>query len=158
MIVRGIQVIVGFGIASLAAAFTLVMFVYTPAETLSLPSGMRGDRLAEAWQFTLAVTPHVAKFSAVLALLGIALGEARGIAGWSYYVLVGIGIAVAGFLLQHFSEGPGQPTILQNYALMAFLVAGAVGGLVYWYVSGRYARGRRTPPKPAQPQPAAAGS
>ena len=158
MIVRGIQAIVGFGIACLAAALTLVLFVYTPAETLGMPSGMRADRLAEAWQFTLAVTPHVARFSAVFALLGIALAEARNIAGWPYYVLVGTGIAVAGFLIQHLSEGPGQPTILQNYALVAFLVAGAVGGLVYWYVSGRYVGGRRAAPKSAPVQPAAAGS
>lgn len=157
MIVRVIQVLVGFGIACLAAALTLVLFVYTPAETLGMPSGMRADRMIEAWQFTLAVTPHVATFSAVLALLAVALAEARRIAGWSYYALVGIGIAVAGFLVQHFSEGPGQPTILQNYALVAFLVAGAVGGLVYWYVSGRYAR-RRAAPKSAPAQSVAAGS
>ncbi len=158
MIVRVIQVLVGYGIACLAAALTLVLFVYTPAETLAMPSGMRADRLAEAWRFTLAVTPHVATFSAVFALLGVALAEARSIAGWSYYVLVGIGIAVAGFLMQHFSEGPGQPTILQNYALVAFLVAGAVGGLVYWYVSGRYVRRRGNVPEAETVQPAAAGT
>ena len=158
MIVRGVRVIVGFGIACLAAALTLVLFVYTPAETLGMPSGMRADRLAEAWQFTLAVTPHVAIFSAAFALLGIALAEARGIAAWPYYVLVGIGIAVAGFMMQHFTESPRQPTILQNYALVAFLVAGAAGGLVYWYLSGRYAGRRRTAPKAAPVQAAAAGS
>jgi hypothetical protein len=107
-----------------------------------MPWDMRAERVTEAGLFTLAVAPHVALFSAAFALAGVVVAESRGLRGWSYYVLVGIGIAVAGFLTQHLSEAPGQATILQNYALIAFVAAGLAGGLVYWFFSGRYARPR----------------
>ena len=135
-----IRVLFGFALACLAAAATLVMFVYTPAELASLPSGMGGDRVTEASLFTLAVTPHVALFAGLPALLAIIAGEGRGISSWGYYVLIGIGIAVLGFLAQHFSESPGQTTVLHNYALTAFLSAGLVGGFAYWLLSGRFVR------------------
>jgi hypothetical protein len=139
MIVRGVRVLLGFIVACLAAALTLVLFVYTPAELLTLPADLRGDRIAEAGLFALAVTPLVIAFSALFVLVSVVLAERRGVIAWSYYALIGVGIAVAGFLAQHFSEPPGQTTILQNYALIAFLVSGCVGGTVYWYFSGRYA-------------------
>lgn len=151
---RPVRIIIGFVMACLAAAATLVMFVYTPAELASLPSDMIGDRLLQAGMFALIVTPHVVTFAVVPALVGIGFGEARGIGAWLFYGLVGVAIASLGFLTQHFTEAPGQPTILRNYALFAFLTAGFVGGLVYWLFSGRAARGTG----PAAPAPVAAPS
>ena len=148
---RVIRVLFGFAVACFAAAATLVLFVYTPAEFATLPSGMGSDRLSEAALFALVVTPHVAIFAALPALIGVVIAERRGIADWSYCVLVGIAIAVLGFLAQHFSEAPGQTTILHNYALIAFLTAGFIGGFAYWLFSGRYA-GRRSA-TPASPAP-----
>jgi hypothetical protein len=49
--------------------------------------------------------------------------------------------------VQHFSEAPGQASILQNYALTAFLVAGFVAGFAYWLFSGRFV-GRRAASEP----------
>jgi hypothetical protein len=141
---RVIRVLFGFALACLAAAATLVLFVYTPAEFATLPAGMGSDRLSEAALFALVVTPHVATFAAAPALIGVFIGERRGIADWSYYVLVGVAIAVLGFLTQHFTETPGQATILHNYALIAFLTAGFIGGFTYWLFSGHYAAGGRT--------------
>jgi hypothetical protein len=115
---------------------------------------MIGDRLLQAGMFALIVTPHVVTFAVVPALVGIGFGEARGIGAWLFYGLVGVAIASLGFLTQHFTEAPGQPTILRNYALFAFLTAGFVGGLVYWLFSGRAARGTG----PAAPAPVAAPS
>ena len=148
---RIIRILFGFALACLAAAATLVLFVYTPAELATLPSGMASDRITEAALFTLAVTPHVATFAAVPAVIGIVMSESRGVAGWSFHVLVGIGIAVLGFLTQHFTEAPGQTSILHNYALIAFLTAGFIGGFAYWLFSGRYAVGR--PVQPSAPAP-----
>jgi hypothetical protein len=148
---RPIRVLFGFGLACPAAAATLVLFVYTPAELAGLPSDVTGDRLLQAATFALTVTPHVAVFAALPALIGVGFGEARGIGAWIFYALVGVGIAALGFLVQHFTEAPGQPTILRNYALTAFLTAGFVGGLVYWLFSGRVARSAG----PVAPQPAA---
>lgn len=141
-----IRVLFGLVLACIAAAITLILFVYTPAELASLPSGMGADRVNEAGLFALAVVPHIAAFAALPALIGVIASEQRGIRSWGYYVLVGIGIAVLGFLAQHFSEAPGQTTILHNYALTAFLTAGFTGGVVYWLFAGRYAAGRRAEP------------
>ena len=145
MIMRSVRVLLGFVVACLAAALALVLFVYTPAELLSLPADMRGDRVSEAGLFALAVAPHVATFSALFALVAVVFAERRGVTAWSFYTFVGVGIAAAGFLTQHFSEAPGQVTILQNYALIAFLVSGVVGATVYWFFSGRYASSREHP-------------
>lgn len=137
---RIIRILFGFILACLAAAATLILFVYTPAELASLPSGMRGDRTSEAGLFALVVTPHIVAFAALPALIGVIFAERRQISSWTFYVLAGIGIAVLGFLTQHFSEMPGDITILHNYALTAFLTAGFAAGLVYWFFSGRFAR------------------
>jgi hypothetical protein len=152
------RAIFGFILACLAAAATLVLFVYTPAELASLPSDIGSDRLTEAGFFTLVVAPHVMLFSALPALICILFAEGRSIGTWTFYVGLGIALAVLGFLAQHFSEAPGQATILQNYALIAFLLAGVVGGLVYWFFSGRFAAPRVRAPlvetRPSSPAPA----
>jgi hypothetical protein len=80
-------------------------------------------------------------FSAPFALIAVALGEWQGIRSWLYYVLAGIGIAGAGFFAQYTGE-PDGATIVNDYALRAFLVTGVVAGLVYWAVAGRRAGGR----------------
>jgi len=144
---RIIRVLFGFALACLAAAATLVLFVYTPAELASLPSGMGADRATEAGLFALVVTPHVAAFAALPALIGVFIAERRGISSLGYYAILGIAIAALGFLMQHVTETPGQTTILHNYALTAFLTAGLVGGLIYWLFSGRYVTGRINPPR-----------
>ena len=149
----------GFIVACVAAAATLVLFVYTPAELANLPSDIGSDRVTEAALFTLAVTPHVMLFAALPASICVLLAEVRSIGAWTYYFGLGVAIAVFGFLVQHVTEGPGQLTILQNYALMAFLLAGVVGGLVYWFLSGRFAAPRSAPKRPAEaaaPAPAPA--
>jgi hypothetical protein len=147
-IVRGL---LGFILACPAAAATLILFVYTPADLAGLPSDIGADRLSEASLFALSVTPHVMMFAALPALIGIVFAERNDIAGLPFYVLVGIAIAALGFLTQHFSEAPGQATILQNYALIAFLTAGTVAGLVYWLFSGRYAAPPQTTPLATPP-------
>jgi hypothetical protein len=145
MFVRVIRVLIGFALASLAAAVTLVLFVYAPAEWASLPADLSGERLSEAGFFALVVTPHIAVYAALPVLAGVIFAEARKIAGCTFYALAGIGTAAAGFLVFHLSEAPDQATILQNYALIAFLTAGLVGGLAYWVFSGRFAAPRGGP-------------
>jgi hypothetical protein len=151
---RVIRVLLGFILACPAAAATLVLFVYTPAELASLPSDISADRSGEAGLFALAVTPHVMMFSALPALIAITFAERNAIGSLPFYLIVGVAVAVLGFLTQHFSEAPGQTTILQNYALIAFLAAGAVAGFVYWLVSGRYAAAK-VPTRPAEAPPPA---
>jgi hypothetical protein len=150
---RVVRVLIGYVLACLAAALTLVLFVYTPAELVSLPRDMGTDRMSEAGLFALVIAPHVALFAALPALVGVAFAEARRIAAWTFYTLAGIGIAALGFLVQHFSEAPGQASILQNYALTAFLVAGFVAGFAYWLFSGRFVGRRDASPAPPASEP-----
>jgi hypothetical protein len=147
------RVLLGFLAASIAAGLTLVLFVYTPAELVHFPS----DRLWEVGLLSLAVATHSAKFAAPLALVFAIIGEGRKISSWTYYVLASLFIAAIGFLAQHYAESIGQPTILNNYALIAFLTTGVVAGWVYWLFSGRYVRRETARPDEVWPAPAAQG-
>jgi hypothetical protein len=68
-------------------------------------------------------------------------------------VIVGLAIAVGGFVAEYLSEVSGQPTIVNDYAIRAYLTIGFVGGLAYWLFAGRLAGGRRAD-RAAEPEPA----
>ena len=136
---RVVRVLMGFALASLAAAATLVLFVYAPSDLAGLRSELNGERLSEAGFFALVITPHVASSAALPALAGVLFAETRKVAAWGFYAFAGMAIAVAGFFVQHLTEAPYRESIFQAYALMAFLTAGLIGGLVYWGTSGRFA-------------------
>ena len=126
MIGRIVRVLVGFILACLAAGLTIVLFVYTPVE-LALDAG---ERVSEVGLLALAAATHSAVFAAPFALIGAAIGEWRNIISWTYYALVGVVIAVIGFLVQYWSETGGVPaSILNSYALSAFLLTGLIAGL-----------------------------
>jgi hypothetical protein len=137
---RVVRILTGFALASFAAAATLVLFVYAPADWATPGADLTGARLSEAGYFAVIVTPWVALSAALPALAGVAIAEARHIAGSTFYGLAGIGTAAVGFLVLHWSEPPGGLGTFQAYALIAFLASGLIGGLVYWASSGRYAR------------------
>jgi hypothetical protein len=139
MFVRIVRVFLGFALGSLAAAATLVLFVYAPADLAGLRSDLSGERLSEAGFFALVITPHVAASAALPALAGVLFAETRKVAAWGFYAFAGMAIALAGFFIQHLTEAPYRESIFQAYALMAFLIAGLIGGLVYWSTSGRFA-------------------
>jgi hypothetical protein len=136
---RTIRVLFGFALASIAAGLTMVLFVTTPVELVNAPAGSTVDLLTANGMLALAAATHCAVFAAPFALLAAAIGEWRGRSHWLYYALAGIVIAGLGFLVQHWSEGGGQTTILNNYALAAFLTTGFVAGMVYWLFSGQFA-------------------
>ena len=53
----------------------------------------------------------------------------------AYYLFAGTVIALLGFRRAIFAaKSPGQPTILNNYALKAYLTSGFFAGFVYWMV------------------------
>ncbi len=150
MLLHVVRILTGFALACFAAAATLVLFIYAPTDWGSAGADLTGPRLSEAGYFALMSTPWVAMCAALPAFAGVLLAEARNIAGWAFYALAGIGTAVVGFLVQHSTELPGGPGIFQAYALIAFLAAGLIGGLVYWASSGRYVtREASTAPGPS---------
>jgi hypothetical protein len=154
MILRSIRVIIGFVIACLAAGLSMVLFVYTPVE---LAGDLASDRVSEAGLLALAAATHSAVFAAPFALIGAIIGEWQRIGSWMYYVLVAIVIAAIGFLAQYWTEGAGEASIVNNYAVTAFIVTGFVAGFVYWLFAGRYAGGRAEPEfiQPTRPSPPA---
>jgi drug/metabolite transporter (DMT)-like permease len=139
MIGSMLRVIIGFVFACLAAGFAMVLFVYTPLE---LATELAGERASEASLLALAAGTHAAVFAAPFALIGAGFGEWQRIGSWLYYVLVGVAIACVGFLAQFWTETAGEASIVNNYAVTAFIVTGFVAGIVYWLFSGRYAAGR----------------
>ena len=141
MIGRIIRVLIGFALAALAAGLTKVLFAITPAQLASLPADVMYDRLGKVGEWALLAATHSAIFAAPFALVGAAIGEWRRIKDWSYYALVAMAISIVGYLAQFSSEAAGNPTVINNYALTAFLTTGFVSGLVYWLFSGRFAAG-----------------
>lgn len=153
-----LRVIIGFVFACLAAGLTMVLFVYTPLE---LASELGSERLSAAGLLALAAATHSAVFAIPFAMIGAGFGEWQRIGSWLYYVLVGIAIACVGFLAQFWTEAAGEASIVNNYAVTAFIATGFVAGVVYWLVAGRYAAasaGRGAPPSDVTAPPNAGPS
>jgi drug/metabolite transporter (DMT)-like permease len=138
MISGMLRVIIGFVFACLAAGFTMVLFVYTPLE---LATELASERVSEVALLALAAGTHSAVFASLFALIAAAFGEWHKIGSWLYYVLVAIAIAGVGFLAQFWTEAEGEASIVNSYAVTAFIVTGFVAGIVYWLFAGRYAGG-----------------
>ena len=82
---------------------------------------LKSERLSEVRLLALAAATHGAVFAAPFALIGAGFGEWQRIGSWIYYVLVAIAIAGIGFLAQYWTEAQGQASIVNNYAVTAFL-------------------------------------
>jgi hypothetical protein len=150
MIGRVLRVLIGLGLAFLAAGVTIVLFVYSPLELLE-----GSGKAAEAGILALAAATHSAVFAAPFALSAAVIGEWRRFGSWLYYALAGMAIAGIGFLAQYATEAAGEASIANAYALGAFLATGLAAGLVYWRVAGRFAAApvaeldrTETPPAP----------
>ncbi len=138
---RIINIVISFLLACLAAGLTKVLFATTPSELAGLPPDVAADKMAKVVDWTLSSGAINAIFAAPFALVAAAIGEWRRLHNWIYYALTGVAISLIGFLSHYSNENPGAPTIVNNYALTAFLTAGFVGGLVYWLFAGRSAGG-----------------
>ena len=141
---RLFRIMFGFIAAMLAAGAMQVMFALPPAEVMALDEAARADRLFEMGALILRAATHSAIFCIGLAPVAILIGELQRLRGWTYYTVAGIIISLGGFLAEYASENAAQPTIVNTYALIAFTTTGAVGGFIYWMMSGRNA-GRRRP-------------
>lgn len=154
----------GFLVACLAAGVVQVCFVTAPAEVLTEAGGLSAEKLGPLFMLALLVATHAAIFAAPFALVLIWLAEWNAIRSWVYYAAAGVFVGLCGFLAQYATEVSGQPTIVNNYALKAYLTTGFFAGFVYWLVAGRF--GPETPswatsertasaPQPAAKPPAA---
>lgn len=137
------RLLFGFTVACLVAGVATVAFVITPADIATLPAELRPDRLSSAGTLSLLAATHSAIFSFPFALVALILAEWRCIRSWVYYAIVGILIALAGFGAEYLNEVGGQPSIVNAYAIRAFLAVGFLGGIAYWLAAGRRAGGGR---------------
>lgn len=141
--VRGfLRIVVGYVLAMLIAGLVQVLFALPPTELASLSGDALIARASLLGIYVLAAATHSAIFAVVFAAVAIALAEWQRVRNALYYVMTGIAIALAGFLAQYASENAAQPTIVNTYALLAYVVTGAIAGAVYWAFSGNRAGGR----------------
>ena len=142
------RVLTGFLLACLTAGLVTVLYVFPPSQMAALPANVFNERAGQAGILALLAATHSAIFGAAFTLIAAVIGEWLSIRNVVYYLLAGTAIALLGFLAQFSSEVTGQPTILNNYALMAFLTAGFFAGVAYWLAAGQFAGGRRTLSRP----------
>lgn len=140
------RILFGLTLASLAAGLLTVLFV--DIDILSNPHGHWPKALGETIDLALLAATHIGIFSAIFVAIPAAIGEWLSIRSLTFYLLVGGTIAILGFTAQYASEVAGQPTILNNYAIKAFLTVGFFGGFVYWLAAGQFA-GRGPEVQPA---------
>ena len=157
-----LRVLFGFAIACLVAGAATVAFIVSPADIANLPADAQSERLGNAGVLALLTATHSAIFAFPFALLAVGFAELSRVRSWLYYALVGAVISLGGLAAVYLNEVEGQPSILNDYALVAFATVGVLAGLAYWLVAGRCAGGRRRPPAavpdptPApEPEPAA---
>jgi MFS family permease len=134
-----VRIIAGFVLASIAAGFVMVMFVNTPAEVLTQPARQLPETAEHVLNLTLLSAIQSALFAAVFVLIVAVVGELFSIRRPIFYLLFGVVIAFLGFVAQYMSETLGDPTVLNGYALAAFLTSGLLGGFVYWLAAGQFA-------------------
>ena len=137
------RVLFGFIVACLVAGAATVAFVITPADIATLPAELRPDRLSSAGTLSLLAATHSAIFAAPFALIALVIAEVRCIRSWVYYAFVGILIAFLGFGAEYLNEAGGQPSIVNSYAMRAYLAVGFLGGIAYWLAAGRRSGGKR---------------
>ncbi|MEL6374527.1 MAG: hypothetical protein AAFR04_11230 [Pseudomonadota bacterium] len=143
MIGRLVRILIGFVLASLAAGLATVSFVVPPTQVLGelglVLGGASADQLMLFLRLVLSVAVQTALFGGTFVLIGVLFAEWRQIGSLTYYLLLSLGVALLGFATWYVIEPPGDVTIVNNYALTAFLTSGFLAGLVYWLISGRFA-------------------
>jgi hypothetical protein len=139
MILGLLRILIGFALACLAAAAAQVAFALTPAQFVTFTV----DRWWQVGELVLRTATLIAIFAAPFALVAVIMAEAFGLRGMAYHGLAGLIIAAAAFGVLLSSESADGRTLVNGYAMAAFLTTGLIGGLVYWMFSGWYSGGRR---------------
>ena len=133
------RVLTGFVVACLVAGLVQVLYLSSTYGLASSPdSTFPGSLVIER---VLLVATHSAIFAAAFALIATGVAEWMGYRSLPYYLIAGAVIAMLGFIAQ-FSSEQGGPTILNNYALQAYVTSGFFAGLAYWLMSGHRAGGK----------------
>jgi hypothetical protein len=136
------RILFGLTIACLTAALIKVLHVVTPAELATLTGDALAARLFRLLDLVAITATFQALFVVPLALIGIVIAEVNRLRGVLTYLILGAAIAGAGFYIQVTGEGETR-TIVNPYAIQAYLIEGVAAGFVYWLLAGRFAGWRR---------------
>lgn len=137
MLLMSIRALLGFLVACLVAGLTQVAFATSLPGASAIFAGDWIERIGPTVALVVFVTAQSALFAAPFALVAIVAGRWQDLGSWIYYGLAGLAIGLGGFLALRAAELPGQPTIVNAYALTAYLTAGFLAGAVYWLLAGR---------------------
>jgi hypothetical protein len=132
-----IRVVVGIVLACLAAALVQVLFAVTPKELVTAVD----DRLGVAANWTLLSATQISVFSMPFALIAATISEVMRLRSFAYHAIVAMAIAAAGFGLIYSNESATEASIVNSYAMAAYLTSGFAGGFIYWLFAGRRAGG-----------------
>lgn len=130
-----LRVIIGFVLSCLTAGAVQVLFAVTPSELAD--AGWEYWNQGGVWVLESATI--FAVFALPFAAVSALISEWFGIRSFAYHGFIGIAIAIAGFGLITTGEAEGVPTIVNSYAMAAFLTTGLVAGFTYWLFAGRFA-------------------
>lgn len=136
MFVALIRFIFGFIAAVLVAGVVQVAFV-AGGDLVRAPI----STVESLGLLVLLAATQSAVFSGPFAVLAVVAAAWLPTRSVFYFAAVGLLIAAAGFFAQYVGEA-GPTTILNRYALTAYLTSGLLGGLAYWLVAA--------PKKPAK--------
>ena len=140
MLVALIRFVFGFVAAVLVAGAVQVLFV---AGSDLLRGGAAGAGLEGLGMLVLLAATQSAVFSVLFAVLAAAFAAWLSIRSVLFFVAAGVAIGLAGFFAQYVGEaGPG--TILNRYALTAYVASGFAAGLAYWYAAVPKRRAAKT--------------
>lgn len=132
LIAATIRIVFGLILAALAAGLVQVLFV-AGDDLRGLASGaLTSERAQSLGLLTLLAATQSAVFAAPFAFLAAAIAAWQPVRSLLFFLAVGGIIAAAGFLAQYAGEASGPNTILNRYALAAYLASGLTGGFVYW--------------------------
>lgn len=129
MFVALIRFILGFAAAVLVAGAVQVLFV-AGGDLIQGASG----RLEGIGLLMLLAATQSAVFSGPFAVLAALIAGWLSIRSVLFFAGAGIAIALAGVLAQYAGE-VGPETILNRYALAAYVASGFAAGLAYWYAA-----------------------
>lgn len=135
---RFLRMLAGYLLASIGAAMVLGMFAFAPPSFDQFMDRI-GEVAENAWSVIWYLAGAIAFFGAVPAIIALLYAEHHKIRTWLYYELVGAAVAVLAYWLAHGTELTPARGEGNLYSTIAFLVSGAVLGLLYWLFAGRYA-------------------
>lgn len=141
-VLRGIWVILAFGLAvfaALAVLFALgAIWVGDELRAAAPHDPMLHHGAAPIFGMVLFAGTVTPALTSLPALIAVVAGEVLKVRSWLYYVLAG-GVSLAAVPLLVSARDSDLPAVASSQYMAIFLTAGFAGGFVYWLLAGRNA-------------------